>query len=59
MLNNNEIKYILEHIENDGSEECETIVKKLSILSKQMDLQEEFRNKSIELQNELKAIDNN
>ena len=57
MLNREDIKYLLDHTENDGSDLANKVQGKLEVLVKQLDLQEEFRKRSMELQDKMKELD--
>lgn len=57
MLSGEDLRYILNHLENDGSDLAAKVNSKLDVLIKQLDLQEEFRNRSLELQNKMKEIE--
>ena len=57
MLNKEDIKYLLDHIENDGSDLANKVQGKLEVLVNQLDLQEEFRKRSMELQDKMKELD--
>lgn len=57
MLNREDIKYLLDHIENDDSDLANKVQGKLEVLVNQLDLQEEFRKRSMELQDKMKELD--
>lgn len=57
MLNREDIKYLLDHIENDCSDLANKVQGKLEVLVNQLDLQEEFRKRSMELQDKMKELD--
>lgn len=54
MLNKDELYYIANHLVEDTSEEGTKVKAKLSILLEQLNLQEEFRMRSQELQDKIK-----
>lgn len=56
MLNKEDLLYILNHFENDGSDLATKVHTKLDVLVQQLNLQEEFRNRSLELQNKMDEI---
>ncbi len=56
MLNKEDIKYLLDHFENDGSDAANKIHGKLEVLINQLDLQDEFRKRSLELQDKMKEL---
>lgn len=56
MLNKEDICYLLEHFDNDGSDLATKVHTKLDVLVQQLNLQEEFRNRSLELQNKMDEI---
>lgn len=57
MLNKEDIKYLLDHFENDGSDLANKVHGKLEVIINQLDLQDEFRKRSIELQDKMKELD--
>ena len=59
MLSGEDLRYIMDHFENDGSDLAVKVHTKLDVLIKQLDLQEEFRNRSLELQNKMDEINKN
>lgn len=56
MLNKEDICYLLDHFDNDGSDLAAKVHTKLDVLVQQLNLQEEFRNRSLELQNKIDEI---
>ena len=56
MLTDSDIQYILEKLPYDDSIDGKNIKKKLDILHKQMTLQSEFRERSLELQKQMDEI---
>ena len=56
MLSKDDLYYIINHLDKDESKEGEKLRSKLDLLYQQMDLQEEFRLRSLELQKKQEAL---
>lgn len=56
MINKEDLEYILSKLPIDDSKNGKKVKQKLAILHQQMILQEEFRNKSLTLQQQMEEI---
>ena len=56
MLTKEDIDYLIDHYNNDGSEQAEKLEQKLKLIKEQADLQESFREKSVKLQEQFKEL---
>lgn len=57
MLNKNDINYLLNNFSDNGSDEAARVLGKLQVLSEQIQLQEEFRNRQLQIQEKMKELD--
>lgn len=57
MLNKTDIEYIIEKLPNDDSTEGKKVKTKLDLIYQQITLQEDFRERSLELQKKQAELD--
>ena len=57
MLNKEDLDYLLKNFPEDSSEQAVKLKNKLDIIYQQINLQEEFRTRSLELQEKAKELE--